>query len=134
MCERRGKDDFIGEDEAHFVCAILNTPIVERFIYATSDDRSYKIRPPVFVPPYDPEDDRHARLSAISREAHSDSESLDDLRSESEFLYLSICRDQAYDTVDTQIAYARLSEISSHPETLIRGGALAQALLELESE
>lgn len=134
MCERRGANDFIGEDEAHFVCAILNTPIVERFIYATSDNRSYKIRPPVFVPPYDSNDDRHARLSALSREAHSNSARVDELRSESEELYLSICQDQAYDTVDAAIANARLSEISLHPETLIRGGALAQALLELESE
>jgi hypothetical protein len=57
MCERRIGGEFISEDEAHFICAILNAPIIERFIYATSDDRSYKIRPPVFVPLYDPEDD-----------------------------------------------------------------------------
>jgi methylase of polypeptide subunit release factors len=94
MCERRGEDDFIGEDEAHFVCAILNTPIVERFIYATSDTRSYKVRPPVFVPPYDPTDKRHVRLSEISREAHADLEEIDVLRSESEALYLNICRNR----------------------------------------
>lgn len=92
MCERRAGGDFIEEDEAHFICAIFNAPIVERFIYATSDDRSYKIRPPVFVPRYNPKDNRHTRLAAISREAHSSPEKMESLRAESDDIYVSICR------------------------------------------
>jgi hypothetical protein len=133
LCER-SDNELIDEAEAHYICAILNTPIVERFIYATSDERSYKIRPPVFVPPYDPENDCHTRLSAISREAHNNPERIDDLRSDSERLYLSLSRDQSYDTVDARIATDQLSEIKTNPEALISGGALAKALSELESK
>jgi hypothetical protein len=91
ICERRTGDGFIAGDEAHFVCAILNTPIVERFIYAASDNRSFKIRPPVFVPLFDPADDRHARLAAISRKAHLHPGLRDALRTESEQIYLALC-------------------------------------------
>ncbi|HWW62874.1 MAG TPA: N-6 DNA methylase, partial [Thermoanaerobaculia bacterium] len=101
MCERKNGDGFITEDEAHFVCAILNTPIVERFILATSDRRPFKIRPPVFVPLYDAEDDRHLLLAAISKKAHLNPELREQLRIESERIYLTICGDEAFDAMVT---------------------------------
>ena len=84
MCERsQGQGGgFIGEDEAHFICAILNTPIVERFIEATSDNRSYKIRLPVFVPLYNPRNREHLQLVAFSRKAHSFPTQQNDLQKE----------------------------------------------------
>jgi len=118
MCEAKSRDEFITEDEAHFVCAILNTPIVERFIYATSDDRSYKIRPPVFVPLYDPEDDRHVRLSELSRKAHKKPETRDAIRKECEDIYLTICGDEVFDAM---IAQDRLEEINSGRISLFGG-------------
>jgi ADP-ribose pyrophosphatase YjhB (NUDIX family) len=57
-------------DEAHYVCAILNAPLVARYLAASSDARSFKIRPPVNVPLYDARDPRHAALAALSRQAH----------------------------------------------------------------
>ena len=128
MCERRAGGGFIGEDEAHFVCAILNSPIVERFIYAASDERSYKIRPPVFVPIYDPEDDRHTKLVAISRRAHTHPKQREALRTEGEGIYLSLCGDEAYDAL---IAKDRLEEIEKHPERLVSGEALEAHLAAL---
>ena len=127
MCERQNRE-FISEDEAHFVCAILNAPIVERFIHATSDERSYKIRPPVFVPIYDPEDDRHQALVAVSRAAHADPRQLEALRAQSEDVYLSLCGDEAYDAM---IAKDRLEEIAKHPERLVSGEALDDELAAL---
>ena len=125
MCERQNEDGFIGEDEAHFVCAILNTPIVGRFIYATSDERSFKIRPPVFVPRYDPEDDRHLRLAAISRDAHAYPDRHDALRAESESIYLTVCGDEAFDTM---VATDRLDEIATGAAKLVSGDALQAEL------
>lgn len=125
VCERRDGSGFISEAEAHFICAILNTPIVERFIYATSDDRSYKIRPPVFVPLYDPEDDRHAKLAALSRDAHAFSERRDELRAKSEQIYLNLCGDEAYDAM---VAKDRLDEIEHGSVRLVSGDALQAEL------
>lgn len=133
MCER-SDGTFITEDEAHYVCAILNAPIVERFIYASSDERSFKIRPPVFLPPYDPDDDRYTRLSEISREAHANPEKRNDLRMECEEVYLSICQNDEEDATDVTIAKARLDEIREKPDTLIHGRALAATLARLGRE
>jgi hypothetical protein len=125
MCERQDGDGFINEDEAHFICAILNTPIVERFVYAASDNRSFKIRPPVFVPLYDPDDDRHARLAAISKQAHLRTEQRDELRAESEEIYLTLCGDEAFDAM---VARDRLDEIDNGQIALVTGDALQAEL------
>jgi hypothetical protein len=63
---------FITEDEAHYICAIFNAPIVAQFILKSSDSRTFKIRPPVNVPRFDPKDKTHRKLAALSKQAHID--------------------------------------------------------------
>jgi len=91
MCERNS-GGFITEDEAHYICAILNTPIVKRFIHLSSDERSFKIRPPVYVPIFDPTNTKHARLSELSRLAHADPDNASKLLPEMESIYLELCK------------------------------------------
>lgn len=91
ICERARDRSFITTNEAHYIAAILNTPIVERFIYASSDERSFKIRPPVFVPLYDASDPIHVALAAASRTAHKAPNKAEPLRGEMERLYLQMC-------------------------------------------
>ena len=124
MCERYTKD-FIDESECHFICAILNTAIVERFVNATSDKRSYKIRPPVFVPIYDPEDDRHQELVALSREAHAHPERRGRVRERTERIYLGLCEDEVHDEM---IARDRIGDIESGLLRLVRGDELQREL------
>lgn len=124
MCERQ-RGGFITEDEAHYICAILNVPLVERFIAGTSDNRSFKVRPPIFVPEFDPEDDRHLKLAALSREAHADPERVDAIRAEAEGVYLTLCGDEAFDVM---VARDRLAEIKEGKTKLVSGDALQAAL------
>ncbi|MES2643947.1 MAG: N-6 DNA methylase [Myxococcota bacterium] len=70
MCER-ADGSWITEDEAHYVCAALNAPLVARFLAASSDARSFKIRPPVRVPLYEPDASTHRALAALSRRGHA---------------------------------------------------------------
>ncbi len=70
MCER-ADGAFLAEEEAHYVCAALNAPIVGRFLAASSDARSFKIRPPVRVPLHDADNPLHAALAALSRRGHA---------------------------------------------------------------
>ncbi|MDP2310890.1 MAG: N-6 DNA methylase [Pseudomonadota bacterium] len=70
MCER-ADGGWITEDEAHYVCAALNAPLVRRLLAASSDARSFKIRPPVRVPLYDADDATHRALGALSRRGHA---------------------------------------------------------------
>lgn len=78
-------------DEAHYICAILNSKIVERYIYATSDSRSFRIRPPVLLPKYDKDKELHRRLSELSQIASKDFDKLDHIRDQIDEIYLAIC-------------------------------------------
>jgi hypothetical protein len=92
MCERIGRGGFIAEAEAHYVCAILNATVVSRFIVASSDERSYKIRPPVYVPLFDEQNQKHRELSDLSRRAHKDPSQIAEVSVRAEKLYLSLCK------------------------------------------
>lgn len=68
---QRADGTFISEDEAHYICAIFNAPIVGQFIVNSSDSRTYKIRPPIKLPLFDPSNPQHKALAALSRLAHT---------------------------------------------------------------
>jgi hypothetical protein len=61
---------FISIDEAHFICAIFNAPISAHFIANSSDERSFKVRPPLYVPKFDEKNIIHKQLSQLSIKAH----------------------------------------------------------------
>lgn len=67
---QRPDGTFISRDEAHYICAILNAPLVAQYILKSSDSRSYKIRPPIKVPTYDSHNPLHRRLCSLSKKAH----------------------------------------------------------------
>jgi len=92
ICEREDGSGMISVDEAHYICAILNAPVVEEFIYRSSDSRSFKIRPPIYVPKFRKTDKLHSKLSALSKQAHKDAAMIDDIRQEIERVYLNLCR------------------------------------------
>ena len=129
MCERSDRKT-IGLDEAHYVCAILNAPVVERFINASSDERSFKIRPPVFVPLYNPHDQDHRGLVAASREAHAHPDRTETVRKTIGILYNKICKlnlrgkpmtvDARLDAADRDLAAGRTLGPFDNAEDLLR--------------
>ena len=62
---------FISREEAHFICAILNTPMVARYILSSSDSRTFKIQPAIRIPLYDEGNLLHAILVDTSKFAHA---------------------------------------------------------------
>lgn len=90
ICERTD-GGLITEDEAYYVAGIFNAPVVEKFIYASSDNRSFKIRPPIYMPTYNSKDARHRRISKLSKQAHSNASSIDANRLAIERIYLDLC-------------------------------------------
>ncbi|MFH1970884.1 MAG: hypothetical protein ABIJ05_00665 [Patescibacteria group bacterium] len=86
---------FIAIDEAHFVCAILNAPITQKFILNSSDSRSFKIRPPVFIPYFSNKDEIHKKLLNLSKLAHlnySCVEKIKEIEAEINNTYLELCK------------------------------------------
>lgn len=60
----------IGYEEAHYICAILNAPVVQMYIRQSSDSRSFKIRPPITIPLFTGSSLQH-QLAALSIQAHT---------------------------------------------------------------
>ncbi|MCH4047818.1 MAG: hypothetical protein LKH11_01620 [Solobacterium sp.] len=90
ICERQD-GSFITEDEAHYVCAILNSHIVENYILATSDKRTFKIRVPVKIINYDSTNETHVKLASLSKSAHMnylDDSEIENIRNAIDALYL----------------------------------------------
>ena len=91
-----GDDRYITEDEAHYLCAILNAPIVEAYIIASSDSRSFKVRPPVYIPEYNEANSHHRKLVKLSQEAHihyNDS-TINEILNEINSHYIAICNER----------------------------------------
>lgn len=93
MCERKDGSGYIEVDEAHYICAIMNAPIVEEFIYASSDGRSFKIRPPIYIPKFDKNNEYHRKLSNLSKEAHESSDIYISLKQIND-IYLELCENR----------------------------------------
>lgn len=66
----------ISHDEAHYICAIMNSSIVENYMLNSSDSRSFPIRPRFKIPQYDALNNIHIELSTLSKKAHQTSDSL----------------------------------------------------------
>ncbi|MFO8058633.1 MAG: N-6 DNA methylase [bacterium] len=93
MCEVSDRSRFIDEEEAHYICGILNTPIVEEFVLSSSDSRSFKIRPPVYLPEFNKDEEKHLRIAKLSKKAHMGLEDIDSVRIAIEKLYLLMCQE-----------------------------------------
>jgi hypothetical protein len=89
ICEDKN-NNFITEDEAHYVCAILNAPMVEKYILESSDARSFKIRPPIKIPKYDENNEKHKKLAQLSRKAHLNPINISEIRKQIEEVYLTM--------------------------------------------
>jgi len=61
---------FISLDEAHFICAVMNAPLTNKYITNSSDSRSFKIRPQINIPIFNSKNTIHKKLSNLSIVAH----------------------------------------------------------------
>lgn len=84
---------FITEDEAHFICGIMNSSVAYEYILRSSDSRSYPIRPRIFIPEYNSEDELHREVVRLSRLAHDNYDNTDIIKgiiAKLDELYLTI--------------------------------------------
>ncbi|WP_270941625.1 Eco57I restriction-modification methylase domain-containing protein [Romboutsia lituseburensis] len=86
--------NFITREEAHYICAILNAPIVSKYVTSSSDSRSFKIDPPIYVPKFDANNENHKMLSELSIKAHDnyeDIETINKIDKQIDEIYLKMC-------------------------------------------
>lgn len=103
ICERNDGEP-ITLEEAYFIAGILNTSIVKRFIDASSDNRSFKIRPPVYIPLFNQQDEKHIRIFELAKQAGADAKSQANCLSRIQHEYLHIAKQKTvpYKTVQKQ--------------------------------
>lgn len=88
--DKKGRD--ITEDEAYFLCGILNTPIVKDYFKFTYSTRSYSINFNIKMPLYDKNNVYHKKIMLLAREATENSVN-EKILSELEKNYLNLCRE-----------------------------------------
>lgn len=93
------KGNFITKEEAHYICAILNAPIVLKYITNSSDSRSFKIDPPIYIPKFNLDDEKHKALSDLSIRAHenyNNKQIIDEIDKKIDKIYLELCGYKAH--------------------------------------
>ena len=81
---------FIELTEAHYICAVINAPVTKKYILNSSDSRSFKIRPPINIPPFNERNLIHKRLSELSTLAHKSHLDLEKIDNELDALVVNL--------------------------------------------
>lgn len=82
----------ITEDEAYFLCGILNTPIVQQYFKFTYSTRSFSINFNIKMPKYDEKNKFHKKVMELAKEA-TKNQPTDKLYKELEENYLNLCKE-----------------------------------------
>ena len=82
----------ISEDEAYFLCGILNTPIVHKYFKFTYSTRSFSINFNIKIPKYNSTNKYHQEIVRLAKEATKDKPT-DEIYRELENNYLDLCRE-----------------------------------------
>ena len=69
ICEDNN-GNYITLDEAYYICGIMNTEIVYKYMMQSSDSRSFPIRPRIYIPKYDEYNKIHRSIVRLSKQAH----------------------------------------------------------------
>jgi hypothetical protein len=86
--------NFISEEEAHYVCGILNTRIVRKYFAYTYSGRSFSINFNIKLPKFDERNLIHqniAELAMKAKEAFPNQEKIMGIQDQIDELYLKIC-------------------------------------------
>lgn len=88
---------FITEDEAHFICGIMNSNVAYQYVSRSSDSRSYPIRPRIYIPKYESNNVNHLEIVKLSKKAHemyNDDSFILDTCKKLDDLYLKIAKER----------------------------------------
>jgi hypothetical protein len=92
----RQEERDITEDEAYYVCAILNSPITKLYFQISSDARGIskeRVVGSIKLPLYNPDNEVHVNLMGIARKATGQGHATDDQLKSLDENYLALCSD-----------------------------------------
>ncbi|MBU0894807.1 MAG: hypothetical protein KKF48_05420 [Nanoarchaeota archaeon] len=88
--DKKGRN--ISEDEAHYLCGILNVPIVGHYFKATYSTRSYSINFNIKMPLYNKNNPYHKKIMELSKEA-TKNKVTDKILNDLQENYLKLCNE-----------------------------------------
>lgn len=95
----RPDGSYISVNEAHYICAIINSDIVIKFVDSSSDSRSFPVHPRYQIPLWSTKSSVHSlqlELSHLSQRAHkfySDEVIISEIKQKASELYLQMLRE-----------------------------------------
>lgn len=93
------KNRFITEEEAYFLCGILNTNVVQEYFKFTYSTRSYSIDFNIKLPLYNNKNKLHKKIVELSKLAHNENQDIlkvKKIKEQIEVLYLKICDQESF--------------------------------------
>lgn len=88
---------FIEEDEAHYICGILNSEIVQQYIQGSFKSNGYSLnKSKICIPLYDEKNKLHKKISLMAKNAMAQKDNIDLLSIQKELtdIYIQICDEQ----------------------------------------
>lgn len=88
---------FITEDEAYFICGILNSDIIVNYMHSTFKKNGFSLNKAKFaLPLYDADNEYHSKIVRLSKEASDTdlAETIQKICTDISNLYLDMCRKQ----------------------------------------
>ena len=106
--------NFINEDEAHYINAILNSSIVHEYIHSTFKTNGFSLKKSnLFIPKYDSTNSFHHRLTIISKYASmtKNKEKRQRASSIASLVYVQLCKKSNGDIVSKSYKIPELEEV-----------------------
>lgn len=95
IISQRLDKEFIGEDEAYYICGILNSDVVVDYMHSTFKKNGFSLNKAKFaLPEYKASDLRHKQIMELSKEASvtEDEVRISEICSKISSIYLNICK------------------------------------------
>lgn len=84
--------DFINKDEAYYICGILNSDVVKKYIEGSFKSNGYSLnKSNIYIPEYDKNNTHHAKIVELSKKASHEKVNIEDIRIKITQEYLKIC-------------------------------------------
>ena len=87
---------FITEDEAYFICGILNSEIVQQYIQTTFKSNGFSLnKSNLYIPLYDSKNRKHKKIAGLAKLASkAKNVNMDEIKKILMQVYLEICEEK----------------------------------------
>lgn len=85
---------FISENEAHFICGILNSEIVQQYMHSSFKSNGYSLnKANIYIPKFDNNNEHHRKIVELAKKATTQEVNIKEIQHELMKEYLAICPD-----------------------------------------